>query len=151
MRLAIQLRDDRLLLGDLSAPSADGLDHLPVARLDQQRRQAFRARFAQVAGLTLLETAVHRRLAVADLVVALCLGHGAPPRPFHPAPRGDTCRPLATAKFRTILRICENSQLTNYYGNNDRLMPNGDPRIFELPCRFPCRVFDSAGESRARF
>jgi hypothetical protein len=29
------------------------------------------------------------------------------------------------------------SQLTNYYGNNDRLMPNGDPRIFELPCRFP--------------
>src|SRR5215469_12520557 len=29
------------------------------------------------------------------------------------------------------------SQLSNYYGNNERPMSNGDPRIFELPCRFP--------------
>jgi hypothetical protein len=29
------------------------------------------------------------------------------------------------------------SQFTNYYGNNGRSMPNGDPKIFEPPCRFP--------------
>jgi hypothetical protein len=29
------------------------------------------------------------------------------------------------------------SQFINHYGNNDRSMPNGDPRIFALPCRFP--------------
>jgi hypothetical protein len=29
------------------------------------------------------------------------------------------------------------SQFINYYGNNGRSMSNGDPRIFELPCRFP--------------
>jgi hypothetical protein len=32
------------------------------------------------------------------------------------------------------------NQLINYYGNNDRSMPNGDPKIFELPCRFPAAL-----------
>jgi len=32
----------------------------------------------RVAGLALPETATNRRLAAADLVIALCLGHGAP-------------------------------------------------------------------------
>ena len=29
------------------------------------------------------------------------------------------------------------SQFNNYYSNNDRSIPVGDPRIFELPCQFP--------------
>jgi hypothetical protein len=58
MRLAIQLGADRLALGDLPALSVNGRDHLLVERVKQQRRQAFRARSAPVAGLTLLETAV---------------------------------------------------------------------------------------------
>jgi hypothetical protein len=28
-------------------------------------------------------------------------------------------------------------QLTNWYVGNDRAMPNGDPRVFGLPCHFP--------------
>jgi hypothetical protein len=30
-----------------------------------------------------------------------------------------------------------NSQFINYYGSNDRLMPNGDPTVLGFPCRFP--------------
>jgi hypothetical protein len=29
------------------------------------------------------------------------------------------------------------SQLINHYANNDRPMPTGGPKDFELPCRFP--------------
>jgi len=64
--------------------------------------QAFRARSAKVVGLTPLETAVQGRFAVADLLIALCLGHGAPLVLSTPRGTGDTCRPLAAAKFRTI-------------------------------------------------
>jgi len=62
----------------------------------------FRGPTAGVAGLTFLEAAVHRRLAAADLVIALCLGHGA--RVILSTPRGadDTWHPLATANFHTI-------------------------------------------------
>jgi hypothetical protein len=102
MRLTIQLGADRLALGDLSALSVDGRDHLLVERVNQQRRQAFRARSAPVGGLTLLKTAVHRRLGAADLVIALCLGHGAPPVFSTSRGADDTCRPLTPAKFRTI-------------------------------------------------
>jgi hypothetical protein len=43
-------------------------------------------------GLTLLETAMHRRLAAADRVIALCLGHGAPPILSTPRGADDACR-----------------------------------------------------------
>jgi hypothetical protein len=55
-----------------------GRDHLLVEPIDQRRSQVFRARFARVAALAFLETATHRRLAAADLAIALCLGDGAP-------------------------------------------------------------------------
>jgi len=50
--------------------------------------------------LALFESPVHRRLAVADLVIALFCDMGSPS--FHPARRGRHRRPIATAKFRTI-------------------------------------------------
>jgi len=33
-----------------------------------------------------------------------------------------------------------NYQFMNYYTGNDRAMPNGDPRVFGFPCRFPARL-----------
>jgi hypothetical protein len=48
-----------------------------------------------------------------------------------------SCRSLATAKVPHHIRKMRKRQLINYYDDNDRSMPNGDPRIFELPCRFP--------------
>jgi hypothetical protein len=73
----------------------------------------------------------------ADLVIALCLRHGAPPVRSTPRGADDTCRPLATAKVLHHMADMRKNQFTNYYSNNDRSMPNGDPRIFEFPCRFP--------------
>jgi hypothetical protein len=53
--------------------------------------------------------------------------------------------------FPVSQQTCEKNQFTNYYNDNDRSMPNSDPRIFGVSLPFPCRAFDSAGESRARF
>jgi hypothetical protein len=76
-------------------------------RVDQPRRQVFRARSARVAGLALLETAVQRQLAAADLLIALCLGRGPPAILSTPRAANDTRRPLALAKFGTIWPPCE--------------------------------------------
>src|SRR5208282_524578 len=73
-----QLSDNRLALGDLGSPSVDGRDHLLVECPDQQRRQAFRARSARVAGLALLEGPAPRWLTITDLVISLRLGHVVP-------------------------------------------------------------------------
>src|SRR6516164_6824819 len=74
-RFVDQLLGDRLALGNFPALAVDGHGHLLVERLDQQCRQVLRARSARVAGLAFLESAVHRWLAAADLVIALVLGH----------------------------------------------------------------------------
>jgi hypothetical protein len=67
------LGDDRLALGDLAPLAVDrGVDRL-VQRGDQQRRQVLAARAARVARLALLKRPAARRLAIADLVVSLCL------------------------------------------------------------------------------
>jgi len=134
---AVNLRPSAL--GDLAALSIDGHDHRLVERLDQQRRQVFRARSARVAGLALLESAVHRRLAAADLVIALVVGHGAP-HPFHPARRGRHRRLLPQRSSALSSRTMRNYQFINYCTGNDRAMPNGDPRVFGFPCRFPARL-----------
>ena len=55
------IRDDRLALGDLAAPSVDRHDDRLVQRIGQQRRQALGAAAAGVAGLPLLEAGVQRR------------------------------------------------------------------------------------------
>jgi hypothetical protein len=104
-RLVDPLNDARFALGDLSALSVDGRNDLLVERVDQQRGQAFRARSARVAGLTLLETAGHQRLAAANIIIALGLGRAAPAICSTPRGAGDTCRPLAKAKFRTTYRV----------------------------------------------
>src|SRR6516162_6758833 len=81
------------------------------------RAGKFFGRGPRVAGLAFLEAAVHRRLAAADLVIALVLGrlvrgHGGSCHPVHPARRGRHRRPLATAKFRpTYNRIVWDYQL----------------------------------------
>jgi len=74
-RLVDHLLDDRLTLGDLAALAVDGDVDLLVQGGDQERRQALPARAARVAGLTLLERPAPRRLAIADLVISLGLGH----------------------------------------------------------------------------
>jgi hypothetical protein len=57
---------------------------------------------ARVAGLALFETGSHRRLAVANLVIALFLGHQL--LPIFQTPDGAVggCRPLANAKVGPI-------------------------------------------------
>ncbi len=73
--LVDEMGDHRLALGDPPAPAVVGDDRRLVERGDQQCLEVFRAGAARIAGLALLEPAVQRRLAVADLVIALRLGH----------------------------------------------------------------------------
>jgi hypothetical protein len=103
-RFVDQLSDDRLAVGDLSVLSVDGRDHLLVERVDRQRRHAFRARSARVAGLAFLETAVQRRLAAADLVIALSSRTSSSRHPFHPARRGRHLPPACHSEFPPHLR-----------------------------------------------
>jgi hypothetical protein len=39
--------------------------------------------------------------------------------------------------------------MVNYYESMAGVMPDADPAVFGLPCRFPCRAFDSIGQSHA--
>jgi len=87
----------------ISRRSFDGQDHRLVERLDQQRRPVFQA---WVAGLALLEPPVHRRLAAADLVIALFWDMGLP-HPFTPRGAGDTAALLPQRSSALSSRACE--------------------------------------------
>jgi len=91
------------------------------------------ARSARVAGQAFLESAAHRRLAAADLLVVLVLGHGAPAILFTPRGAGDSAARLPPRSFAPYNRIVRIYQLMNWHDGNDWAMPNGDPRVFGLP------------------
>src|SRR5208282_5427522 len=93
--------------------------YLLVECVDQQCRQVFRARSARVAGLALLETAVHRRLAATDLVIALCLGHRAPAILSTPGRRGRHL-PRLLKRGSAAYRNDEKISIINYYYSTDR-------------------------------
>src|SRR6516165_9549837 len=81
-RAVDDLSDDCFALGDFAAPAILGDGHQLVEHFVYQRLQVFRSARAAagIAGLTLLELGVVRRLAVAHLVVAaLFTGHWRPP------------------------------------------------------------------------
>ena len=100
-RFVDQLLGDRLALGDLPPLAVDGHGHLFVERLDQQCRQVLRARSARVTGLAFLESGMHRRLAAADLVIALALGNlGLRHGEFPPCINGD---PLHVSELCLII------------------------------------------------
>ena len=104
IRLQKEIDDDHV--GAASGQLAvDGHDHLLVERLDQQCRQVLRGRSAGVAELAFIKSAVYRRLAAADLLIALIprrllLRHGAAVIRF--TRLGGAPRRLAIAKFGTI-------------------------------------------------
>src|SRR6516164_8008443 len=81
-RLVDELLDDGLAFADGSPPAILGDDDQLVERVDQQRLQVFGARrpAARIARLAFREPGVARRLAVADLVIALLVRlHWRPP------------------------------------------------------------------------
>jgi len=80
---------------------------------------------------------LHRRLAAADLVIALVLGHGALIIVFHPRGRGDTVVLLPQRRFAAYIRIVLDYQLLNWYVGNDWPDAETRPTICGLPCRFP--------------
>src|SRR5271157_2784616 len=95
-RLVDHLLDDRLALADPAPLAVDGDVDLLVQGGDQERGQALAARAARVAGLTLLEGPAPRRLAIADRVISLGLGHVA----SHISWYADVCGPPVAAAER---------------------------------------------------
>jgi len=94
----------------ISRRSFDGQDHRLVERLDQQRRPVFQA---WVAGLALLEPPVHRRLAAADLVIALFWDMGLPI--LSPRAARATPLPYCHSEVPHYLAGQRNYQLKNYH------------------------------------
>jgi hypothetical protein len=92
-----------------------------------------------VAGQAFLEPAAHRRLAAADLLIPLVVGHGALAILFTPRGARDSAARLLPRRFAPYNGSVRIFQLVNWYAGNDWAMPNGDRRVFGLPCRFPAR------------
>jgi hypothetical protein len=144
-RFVDQLGGDRLALGDLAAFAVDGHDHLLVERLDQQCRQVFRARSARVAGLAFLESGMHRRLAAADLVIALVLGDlvlGHRGLPFTRRGGGDTAARLPPRSSAPYARSVHNYHLANCRVSKISGRRRTAIQGFWLSLPVPCQAFD---------
>src|SRR6516165_6344334 len=92
--------------------AVDGHDHPLVERLDRQCRQVLRARSARVAQLAFLKSAVYRRLAAADLVIAripgrLVLGHWAAAILLARATRPPSCHGEVPHRISGVFAIVQ--------------------------------------------
>jgi hypothetical protein len=81
-------------------------------------------------------------LAVADLIIALVLGHGGLPPSFSPRGAGDLVALLPQRRSAPYSSTARNCQLTNWYIINYRVIPKRDPRVFGASLPVPCQAFD---------
>jgi hypothetical protein len=106
-----------------------------MAALHPRLDRRLRVPIARVAGPAVLQTAVHWRLAVTNLVIALVLGRlilgqGAPAVLFA---TGGTAARFPSRSSAPYRRSVRNYQLSNCYVDGERARPNGDPSIFAFP------------------